>query len=454
MKLNIKAGHGNKIFKRIVICAVILIISGIGMLVLINLKKPPMEIKFKERPIQVEAVSAEFEDVPAFITGFGEAAVLDTVSIAPEISGKIVAIHPRLESGEVIPEGGILFQIDSRDYAAAEKEARSTVNRWKNTILRLEKENSINRDRLKTLNRNKELANEEFERIKSLFEKDNVGTRSGVDTAERSFNSAVDLADQMRQAVALYPVRIKEAKNSLIAAMARHEIRGINLTRCTVYSPFTARIKKVTLEKGQYVSPGFEVITLANDAVLEIHVALDSRDARKWMLFNEEELNKETAWFNSLTPLICQIHWTENMSGSVWQGKLNRVVKFDRQTRMLTVAVRLDAKDAALINSKGLPLVEGMFCSVKIPGKIMYNVIRLPRWAVSFENTVYTAVKNRLKTMPVTVARVEGDQAFVSGGLAAGDIVIITRLIDPLEHSLLKITGLNSSTGKNKGTGS
>ena len=70
----------------------------------------------------------------------------------------------------------------------------------------------------------------------------------------------------------------------------------------------------------------------------------------------------------------------------------------------------------------------------------MQGVVRLPRWAVSFENTVHVSVDDRLKTVPVEVVRVQGEEAFVSGGLAAGDVAVVTRLIDPLENTLLELT--------------
>ena len=135
----------------------------------------------------------------------------------------------------------------------------------------------------------------------------------------------------------------------------------------------------------------------------------------------------------------CKIRWTEHNNGQTWDGQLHRVVKFDQQTRTLTVAVRVDAETALKKNPQSLPLVEGMFCSVKIPGRTLHNVFRLPRQAVSFENTVYIANDNLLKTVPIKVARVEGENAYVDDGLNAGDMVIITRLIDPLENALLEI---------------
>ena len=75
---------------------------------------------------------------------------------------------------------------------------------------------------------------------------------------------------------------------------------------------------------------------------------------------------------------------------------------------------------------------------MNIPGRVMRSVVPLPRWAVTFENTVYIAENNRLKTVPVTVDRSEGDVAYVSRGLEPGDLVIATRLVDPLENVLLE----------------
>ena len=240
-----------------------------------------------------------------------------------------------------------------------------------------------------------------------------------VEAAEKAMLSVADQINQISQVL---------------------ETAATNLERCEARAPFNARIKSVSLEKGQYVTPGQNVVTLADDSVLEILVPLDSRDARKWLRFREDKTNQKAAWFSSLEQVPCQISWTENNNGQTWDGRLHRVVKFDQQTRTLTVAVRVDAETAKKIKSLSLPLAEGMFCSVKIPGRTLHSVFQLPRQAVSFDNTVYIAVDNRLKTVPVKVARVEGENAYVADGLNAGDMVVTTRLIDPLENALLQIT--------------
>ncbi len=217
-----KDRHSNptkpKAIHRLMICAVVLL-TGVGaMLALASMKKPPAEARLDERPLHVEVWKAQARDVPVIISGYGEARPLDMVTISPEVSGRIVMIHPQLEAGEIIPQGEVLFRIDDRDYRADHSEASASVQQWRNTILRLRKQAAIDRERLKTLRRSQGLAEDEFMRLKNLFEQDRVGTRSGVDAAERAANAARDQADQMDQAVTLYPIQIREAQNSLKAA--------------------------------------------------------------------------------------------------------------------------------------------------------------------------------------------------------------------------------------------
>lgn len=382
----------------IVICALILLVGVIGLATLASMKTPPAEVKSGERALRVEVLQVNPQDIPVFITGYGEVKALKVVPIAPEVTGKIVHIYPRLKVGESIPKNEILFKIDAKDYL---------------TLYNTSKE------RLKILNRSYDLAKKEYNRFRTLLENNNVVSPSRVEAAEKAMLSVADQTSQVSQAL---------------------ETAKINLERCEVRAPFNGRIKAVSVEKDQYVSPGQSIVTLVDDSVLEIQVPIDSRDARKWLRFSDNKTNEKTAWFFGLKQVPCRIQWTEDNQGQTWEGRLHRVVKFDRQTRTLTVAVRFNAENDTKTHSESLPLVEGMFCSVKIPGRTLRNVFRLPRQAVSFENTVYLSVGNRLKTVPVTVARIEGENTYVSAGLQAGDTVVTTRLIDPLENALLQIT--------------
>ncbi len=427
-----------RILLRVAICAAILFVGIGGLVSLAALKKPPAEAEDGERPLRVRVRKVAAQSIPVTIAGFGQVRTLNSVNISAQVAGQVIGVHPRLEVGEVMNQGDLLFEIDHRDYASARDQSRAEVARLTSAVERLEKQAAIDRDRLRTLRRNRELAEAEFDRVDRLFTENQVGTRSGVDRAEQAFNAAVDQADQMGQAVALYPLQIKEARASLAAARARLGLAGANLERCRVTAPFTGRLTAAAVEQGQYVSPGPVLVTLADDTMLEIQVPLDSRDVREWLQFEAEPPSTPEAWFGKPKAVDCHIRWTEDKPGHGWTGRLQRVVAVDRKTRTVTVAVRVSA-EASRSENGDLPLVEGMFCEVEIPGRTLSQAFQVPRAAVGFDNTVYMAVDRRLKTVDVQVARIDGDVAYITGGLQEGDAVIITRLVDPLENALLEI---------------
>jgi len=441
--IHVLRSHNTVIGRRtvfsILLCVGIVVAGGAGMVGLKLMARRPPRVTPEERPIRVQALAVQPEDAAITITGYGEVRPLNEVTLAPEVSGRVVTVHPRLEVGEVIPEGEVLFAVDKRDYEARLAEARAAVTQLSNTVERLEKQYAIDKDRLKTLHRSRDLAKAEFDRVRRLFSEDQVGTQSGVDQAERAYNAAVDQADQLEQAVKVYPLMIEEAQANLDSAGARRELAETNLQRTVVQAPFNARIKQVALEQDQYVAPGMQVLTLADDSILEISVPLDSREARRWLLFTGDRSSEGSAWFNGLAPVSVAIRWTDDKEGHVWEGTLHRVEEFNSDTRTLTVAVRIPESKSVANGDHRLPLVEGMFCEVAIPGRTMEQCYRIPRSAVTFEETVYVIRDGRLVTVPVDVGHEEAGFAYVTGGLEPGAEVILTRLVNPLENALVEV---------------
>lgn len=439
-------GREASVLVRVLLILGILAAGVASMGALVMLKEDPAEAKIAPRTISVETIAVHPEDVPVTVRGLGEVRSLNVVPLSPQVSGTVVEVHPHLERGEVIPAGELLFRIDPRDYEAALNQAAAQVEQLSQTVSRLEQQYAIDQERLKTLERSERLMNEEFTRVRTLFEEDEVGTRSAVDHAEMALNQASDARDQLAQAVTLYPARIKEARSGLDAARSQKSHAEINLARTEIRAEFDARLKDVKVELGQFVSPGMPVLTLADDRELEISVSLDSRDARDWLEFTSTAPSNGGAWFGELKPVVCKVSWTEEPEAHFWEGTLHRVESFDPATRTVSVAVRIDG-DAARSSSGGLPLVEGMFCAVDIPGKVMKQVYRLPRWAVSYEGAVYLARDNQLAIQSVEVLRTEGDETFVRGDVNPGDTVITTRLVNPLPNTMLDIAdeGANRS---------
>ena len=423
-----------------ILLILLFVLIGLGLRFgLAMLKEPPSHVDIPERRIQVEVAKVQLEDVPVTITGYGEVRALDVVAITAKVPGEIVAIHPRLEQGEVIPEDELLFRIDPQDYAIAQAQAEAQVEQFKNKIARLKEQYRSDQERLKLVSRTRDLAKSDFDRHRTLYEKKDIGAESLVNISEISYNKAQDAYDQLDQALALYPIGIREAQAGLAAAEAALKQAKLSVERTEVRAPFNARVKMVQLEVGQMAAPGVPVLMLANDAMLEISVPLDSRDARSWLRFREQAPIEGVSWFGEVEPLPCRITWTEQADGHSWTGTLHRVERFDQMTRTVSVAVRVDSQEARQAES-GLPLVDGMFCQIEIPGRTMAGVCRLPRSAVAFEGWVYVAHDERLQRRTVDVVRNEGEETFVAAGLEPGELVILTRLVNPLPNTLLEYT--------------
>jgi RND family efflux transporter MFP subunit len=434
--------------------SIAILIGGFGLAVMLfRSRKPAPQVNIPEHALRVDVVSATFKDVPVEIFGLGEVRSRDVVRIAPEIPGRIVNIHPKLEIGGIIPAGEILFEIDPRDFQARYDQSKASVSQLRNTIERLKKQYAIDQERLKTFKSTRTLAKAEYNRVKHLYERDKVGTQSRVDNSEMAYNSANDAYAQLSQSVDLFPIRINEAEDGLASSEAMARLSKTNLERTKVSVPFDARVKTVTLEQGQYVSTGMPVLTLANDSILEISVSLDSKLASTWLDFEKAGDASNTAWFGNLTQVPVRINWRDDAE---WIGTLHRIEKFDQETRTINVVVRIAAQNALNPTEGEQSLVEGMFCRIIIPGKTAEHVVELPIECVSFAKdsegyqTVFLAKESpddgklRLAKVKVLESHKTKQSIYISDGLREGDRIVTTRLINPLANSLLNTDGFES----------
>ncbi len=428
------------VVKSIVLGLVVLAIGLIIRTALAGMRKDPANAPLPEEVLRVNAIALVPEDVQVVLSALGQAKALDVVAIAPEVSGTVVEVHPNLDVGGIIPKGDAIFVIDPSSYMARRDEASAQVAQLESQLSRLKTQFANDQKRLETLERSRDLAKAEYERRKELLEGDDVGSQSTVDIQEQAYNTAIDIADQLGQAVEVYPMRIAEAEATLESAKARLNLAEIDLQRTTLVAPFAGRVTANSVEIGQYISPGRELVTLANDAVLEIAVALNTSEARDWIQYTGEPEHQGLAWFSKVAPVECEIRWTEeDHVEQCWIGRLHRVGRYDQDSRQIFMVVRVDGKDAAPTAANGLPLVNGMYCDVRIPGRTVENVYRVADGLVNYNDTIYMAVDGRLRTVPIEEVYQEDESILIRGEFEPGALLITTRLTNPLENILLDV---------------
>jgi len=385
---------------RLFICLLIIGTAGAGFVFLSNLKKPPADREIKEIALPVEVITVQPRTYQVMLRGFGDITAREKTTLSAEVSGRITFKHSNLETGRIVDKGAVLFKIDNRDHLVDLTTARA---------------------REAILARDLEIAGAEFKRISDLYKNKRVGSLSQLEKSESTLNNIKNQLQQVR-------LTGKRAE--------------IKLDKSIIKAPFTGRVGAVAASPDEFVTPGKNLITLINDQSLEIIISLDSREARRWLPFKvvPRETKTNSNWFPPLLPVNCMISWSEDQAVQGY-GLLDRITTYDPKTRSLQVAVSLKSLQSSLpVRQAGPPLVEGMFAEVTIPGLVMEHVFVIPRQAVSFIGNVFIVEDNRLVRHKPEVIHHEDGTAIISDGLKAGDMVITTRLENPLENSLLRIT--------------
>ncbi|WFB34782.1 biotin/lipoyl-binding protein [Kiritimatiellota bacterium B12222] len=403
--------------------------------------KPETETKApQEAVLAVELLTAEATDLTVAIETQGIVMPLRKVLISPQVGGRVVEMPQELKAGDLVQKDQVLLKIDPIDYQTALAEATATLSRIEANLEMIRITEASDRQLLTFSERSRDLAQKDFERVKKLSEEGQAVSVSVVESTERAYTQAQSQVLQLQQSLDQIPSRIKEMESELAAAKARHEQSKLQLARTELRAPFPARVMSSTVEVDEVLQPGSKVFELADDSILEIAVPVTASDLRDWIPFDPSSASDQ-GWFPPLQKVPVSIRWSESRGDNEWQGQLDRLMRFDATTRTAMLAVRISGEQLKTRDT-GLPLTEGMFCQVSIPGNTLKNVIKLPRSAVTFDNFCYLNVDGRLKTVAVVIARAQGEYVYISEGIKPGDQVITTRLVSPLEGVKLVEAGV------------
>ena len=419
---------------RVLECILVLLVAWGGMKALASLKRPPAEIEAESPPLWVDVMTVSPVDHTIILTGLGEIRPLDVARIAPEVGGRVASIHPRLEVGEIIEKGDLLFHIDSSDYEIARDAAAADAAALQHRIEWCRKQREHDALRLETLRRNLDLARADLDRMEELYQNGTV-SRTAMDGKERALNQVKEAVESLEGHLAVLPFQIGENESLLSAAKARLQSVRMDIRRCEVRAPFQGRVKEVSLEPGYILSKGEPCMTLADDSVMELQVPLDPESAQAFL---------QSRWAGRSTKeemerIPCRVTSTLADGRLSWQGVVHRMVKFDQGSRTLVVAVRVENGLYGGRDPQDVPPLEGMFCRVAIPVQKFVQVYRLPRDAVTDDDRVFIARDQRLTSRPVHVVLREGDVVFVDEGLDPGDRIVTTLPAHPVENTPLRI---------------
>ncbi len=210
----------------------------------------------REPEIEVTAIILKRGRIEQTIAAFASGTVepKQSSTVAPETIGKVTAV--RVKEGDRVNQGDVLIELDCRQQAFQVTQAETRIRQTETALELLKKQHKNDSSRIPTLKRARDLAEQEFQKDKNLYEREDVGSESMVNLSEVNFNQVHDTYKALNDLVQLYPLRIQEAETGLEAIAIMRDQAEISLDWTKIRAPFAGLVADVYVDVGESVGGG------------------------------------------------------------------------------------------------------------------------------------------------------------------------------------------------------
>lgn len=291
--------------------------------------------------VPVEVAEAQNRKISSYYFSTAALEPEKMVDILVKTAGQVETIH--MEEGDVVREGALLCALEDREQEVALEEAR------------------INRDKQKR----------EFERLKAVH--------------ERSLISDKEFSDITYQ--------YELAKNQYDAALLRYEYTKVR-------APFSGVITERTVDKGQNVTIGTKLFSIADTEPMLLRLYLPENEVASIKVGQEV----------FITP--------DSDPSAVLSGKIMLISpSVDERTGTVKVTVKTEGN-----------AMPGSFVRVRIVTDTHHETLAVPRRGVisdAGETFVFLAEADTVRKVDVRIGFEDEDYAEILGGIELGDTVVV-----------------------------
>ncbi|MBD3393795.1 MAG: HlyD family efflux transporter periplasmic adaptor subunit [Chitinivibrionales bacterium] len=376
--------------KKFVIAAVIVAAAFGLMAMLSSLRKDQPRARPEAFVRTVLTRTARYDTVRPSIRASGRVRALQRVSLAPEVSGIVLATPFRLRKGMSFSRGQVLMKIDNRQAGYAYQSALSDL---RNALAGF----------LAELKTDVPDAYGRWETFFNHLEQDDLPALP----------------------------RVPEGREKLLAT--RHNIyklyyaaqtHGLSLARHTLYAPFDGTVEESMIDPASMARAGAAVAVIARTDIVEIELALAQAEARL---------------VRAGAPARVSV---EGIAGEV-AGEVHRVSDV-LDERMQTVAVFVRVAHAAKQGVKS-----GSYATVDVEGEPLPHAFSLGRKAIHDKDRVYVIESDTLAEKTVDIAYRGITTAYVRGGVDDGAVIVA----EPLQDAVLGMAVQSVEDARRKAAG-
>lgn len=357
--------------------------------------------------VEVTTAAAIKRDLPRFFEATGSLAGDQQTDVAPQTSGKVVAVG--VDIGSPVKRGQMLVRLDDAELKLRVEQAAAQVNQAKAAVRQAEEKIGLRSGQAFDPNRvaevaaarvTLELAEKNLTRAEKLIESGDVSRsfydqqRAQRDQLKEQYDVALAQARQNYAAVEV--ARTNVANTEAALALAKQ-----SLSYAVIPAPMDGFVTERTADLGEYVSPQQKVATIVRTNPLRVRIDVPEQ------AIPEVHVGQSVSATTSAWP-------DRNFSGRVARIAPN----VSAQSRTLTVEAEID-------NSSNV-LKPGQFATVRILQERPEAAVLVPARAVVSEagvSRVFVIKNGHAEQRLVQTGQTEGDLIEIRQGIAADEQV-------------------------------
>ena len=341
-----------------------ILILAVGWFGYVTLSIEPEETKKpkgKPRPIKTQVVELVAQDYETKIVTQGTVRPHDQITLNSEVTGKIVSISANFEDGAFFQAGDVLVKLDTADYEAALANAEAQVARATSAYA-LEKAES--------------------------------------DQARLNWEKLSPNPNEDPPPLVLRIPQLKQAEANVKSANAQLGRAQRDLERTQIRAPFDGRVLRRTVGLGQAIRTNSSLGTLFASDYAEVRLPISGEDLP--LLDLPERVGD--------SPLEVELRDTLNPANeTVWKALIIRTEGTLDASSLELFAIAKVVDPFGIISGKP-PLRIGQPVTASISGKVLKNVMALPRVGVKRLNQIYIVDPKDLTLRNLTIEAVWADE--------------------------------------------
>jgi RND family efflux transporter MFP subunit len=398
-----------KVRRQLLIALVIAIAGALAAVAIISF--PPQTDQQEntvKAPTMVQIAVVKPERLRMEVRSQGRVTAQTEIDLVTGVAGNIIKISPAFVSGGFFKKGDLLVSIDPAEYDLRVAQAQARVMEAQYQLTREEAE------------------------------------------AEQARDEWRHLGQGDPNPLSLRIPQLKEKKAKLAAEQEELKNAKLLRLRTDIRAPFNGRVRSKEVGMGQYLSEGAILGIIYNSDLAEIRLPLSTHELA--FIDFPELPNRVPPVRGALVKLTASYQGQQQ----TWAGHIVRsegVV--DKETGMVMVVAQipdpfgLGSKKPELSDAQSSPAIlpVGLYVEANIEGRWLDNLIVLPARAL-FPNDRVMIIdqENRVRFRNVEVLKREREQIIIKTGLQAGERVLISGLLHPMEGLLVTPTESRSAT--------